>query len=757
MVARQPTTEGDLPGAALAGQPFPIVESKLHPQIGDRGGVPRTELLDRLAASSATPVVAVIAPPGYGKTTLLAQWAERDRRPFAWLSIDQYDNDPNVLLTYVAAALDRVEPIDPAAFDALAAPGAPTTETIHPRLGSSPSASAVPIVVVLDDVHLLQNRECLDAVAALVERTPPGSQFVIAGRGEPALPLAGLRAGGRVVEIGADDLAMDRQEAGLLLRDAGVDLSGLDVDDLVRRTEGWPVALYLAALSVKAGGAGEGAAVAFAGDDRFLVDYLQSVLLSRLPPRLVSFLTRTAVLDRMSGSLCDAVLGSAGSGYLLESLERSNMLVIRLDRRRRWYRYHHLFRELLRAELERREPALARRLTLRAAEWCEANGLGEDAIEYAMAAGDADRAARIVVRIALPLYYGGRAATLRRWFDWFDHNGLIKRYAAVAVLAAWVHALVGHPAAAERWADAAEHGSFEGTLPDGSTSIDGWLALLRAVLCRDGMEQMRADAEAALALVPPGSLWRATAHLLLGISHLLTGDPEVADRILAEAAAVGEDAGADAATVALAERAILATARGDWRQAELLAERARSIARSAWLEEYVTSVLLYAVGARMAIQRGDVAGAQEDLARAQRLRPQITFALPFYAVQARLELASAYAALTDAAAARMMLREADDLLRRRPDLGILQRQTDELRARLDAVRVDAIGASTLTAAELRLLRILGTHHSFRGIGEQLHLSRHTVKSHAMSIYRKLDVSSRSEAIRRARELGLLTE
>jgi LuxR family maltose regulon positive regulatory protein len=755
MVARQPATEGDLPGGAPAAQPFPILESKLHPHVGDGGGVPRTELLDQLAASSAAPVVVVIAPPGYGKTTLLAQWAARDRRPFAWLSIDQYDNDPNVLLTYVAAALDRVEPIDPAVFDALAAPGASTPETIRLRLGSSLAATAVPIVVVLDDVHLLQNRECLDAVAALIERIPPGSQLVIAGRGEPALPIAGLRAEGRVVALGADDLAMDRQEAGLLLRDAGVDLSGLDVDDLVRRTEGWPVALYLAALSVKAGGAGEGAA--FAGDDRFLVDYLQSVLLSRLPPRLVSFLTRTAVLDRMSGSLCDAVLGSAGSAYLLESLESSNMLVIRLDRRRRWYRYHHLFRELLRAELERREPALARRLTLRAAEWCEANGLGEDAIEYAMAAGDADRAARIVVRIALPLYYGGRVATLRRWFDWFDHNGLIKQYAAVAVLGAWVHALVGHPAAAERWADAAEHGSFEGTLPDGSPSIDGWLALLRAVLCRDGMEQMRADAEAALALVPPDSLWRATAHLLLGISHLLTGDPEVADRVLAEAAAVGEDAGADAATVALAERAILATARGDWSQAELLAERARSIARSAWLEEYVTSVLLYAVGARVAIRRGDVAGAQEDLARAQRLRPQLTSTLPFYAVQTRLQLADAYTALTDAAAARMMLREADDLLRRRPDLGILQRRTDELRARLAAVRVDAIGASTLTAAELRLLRILGTHHSFRGIGEQLHLSRHTVKSHAMSIYRKLDVSSRSEAIQRARELGLLTE
>jgi LuxR family transcriptional regulator, maltose regulon positive regulatory protein len=753
MVPGRRTTEGDGPDGALAEQSFPIVESKLHPHVGHRGWVPRTELLDRLAASTGTPVVAVIAPPGYGKTTLLAQWAERDRRPFAWLSVDEYDNDPTVLLMHIAAALDRVEPIDPAVFDALAAPGASTTAAAVLRLGSFLSATAAPVVVVLDDVHLLQNWECLDAVAALIEDLSPGSQFVVAGRAEPPLPLASLRARRRALELGREDLAMRRQEARLLLQAADVDLSGLDVDDLVRRTEGWPVAIYLAALSVIAGGA----AVAFAGDDRFLVDYLQSVLLSRLPPRLVSFLTRTSVLNRMSGPLCDATLGGTGSAYLLESLERSNMLVIRLDRRRRWYRYHQLFRELLRAELDRREPALVRELTLRAAKWCEANGLPEAAVEYAMAAGDADRAARLVVKLALPVYYGGRVVTLQRWFDWFEHGQLIKRYAAVAVLGAWVHALVGHPAAAERWADAAEDGSFEGTLPDGSTSIDGWLALLRAVQCRDGVEQMRADAEAALALVPTGSLWRATAHLLLGISHLLAGDQDVADRLLADAAEVGEEAGTDTATVALAERSILAMARGDWDQAELLAERAGSIARKAWLEEYVTSVLLYAAAARVGIHRGDMARAQQHLARAQRLRPQITYALPFYAVQTRLELARGYTALGDAAAARTVLREADHVLRRRPDLGILRRQADELRAQLAAVRVEAIGTSTLTAAELRLLRLLGTHHSFRGIGEQLYLSRHTVKSHAMSIYRKLGVSSRSEAIQRARELGLLAE
>jgi len=736
-------------------QAFPIHESKLSPHLGHGGGVPRIALLDRLEASSGAPVVAIIAPPGYGKTTLLAQWTERDRRPFAWLSVDQRDNDPAVLLTYIAAALDRIEPIAPAVFGALASPAVSIAETVLSRLGSSLSAKALPVVVVLDDVHLLQNWECLNVVAALIDHLPQGSQLVIAGRGEPPFPLASLRAEGRMVEIGPDVLAMDRQEAELLLRNAAVDFSQVEVDDLVRRTEGWPVALYLAALSVKAGQSGEDAADAFAGDDRFLVDYLQAVLLSRLPPRLVSFLTHTAVLDQMSGPLCDAVLGTTRSSHLLESLERSNMLVIPLDRDRGWYRYHQLFRELLRAELERREPALVRELSMRASEWHENNGLADGAIEYAMAAGDADRVARLVGRIALPLYYGGRMATLQRWLDWFDQNELVERYPAVAVLGAWMHTLGGHAAAAERWADAAERGSYQGAMPDGTASIDGWLALLRAMLCRHGVEQMRADAEVALALVPASSVLRASAHLLLGIAHLLAGDPDAADRLLAVAAEEGEAAGADTATVALAERSILALAREDWSQAEVLAERARWIARGARLEEYVTSVLVYAAGARLAIHRGDMSRAHEDLARAQRLRPQITYALPFYAVQTRLELARAYIALSDPAAARTMLLEVDDLLLRRPDLGVLPKQADELRARLDEMRVDAVGASSLTAAELRLLRLLGTHHSFRAIGEQLYLSRHTVKSHAMSIYRKLGVSSRGEAIQRARDLGLL--
>jgi LuxR family maltose regulon positive regulatory protein len=745
----------DKPAGRTVSAAFPILESKLTPPFGRRGTVPRVDLLGRLEASSGVPVVAIAAPPGYGKTTLLVRWAARDPRPFVWLSIDGRDNDPVVLLTYIAVALDRSEPINRAVFRALASPGAPIAETVVPRLGSALSSRTLPTVIVLDDAHRLQNRECLDHVAALVEHLPNGSQLAIASRGESPLPVARLRAEGRVLEIGAADLAMDPQEAASLLRGAEVEVSEAQSAELNRRTEGWPVALYLAALSLRMGNRGNGG-IALVGDDRFLVDYLQSVLLSRLPPKTVSFLTRTSVLEHMTGPLCDAVLGSSGSADLLESLERSNLLLIPLDRRRQWYRYHQLFRELLRAKLQRGSADAARALVLRAAAWCEDNGLPEAAIEYAMDAGDSDRVARLLVNATFPMYRSGRLATLQRWFEWFDKSTQIERYPALAVLGAWYHLVVGHLAASQRWADAAQRGSFVGTLPDGSTSIEGWLALRRALLCPDGVEQARRDAELAERLLPMDSLLRATALLALGMAHLGAGAVGLADAVLVDAVEVAEDAGATVAAVdALAERAILAMRREDWPEAELLVERARAVIREARLDDYVTTILLYAAAARVEIHRGDVPPARDHLARAQRLRPQMTHAVPFYAVQTRLELIRAYISLTDVAGARSVLREVDDLLRRQPDLGVLRGEAHELRSQLDTMRADVVGASSLTAAELRLLPLLATHHSFREIGERLHLSPHTVKTQAIAIYRKLGVSSRSQAIQRCSDLGLL--
>jgi LuxR family maltose regulon positive regulatory protein len=727
---------------------FPTIAPKLRPHLGTDAQVPRAVLLDHLEASTRTPVAAVLAPPGYGKTTLLAQWAARDPRPFGWLTLDRRDNDPSVLLRGLAAAVDRIEPVGWETLDALDAPGASAVDAVLPRLGSALSLAALPAVLVLDDVHLLHNRVCLDAVTRLIDYLPPGSQLAVAGRGEPPLPLARLRAEGRMVEIGPEDLAMDAAEARALLAQGDVDLARVDVAEVVRRTEGWPVALQFAALSLGAGGR---RAAPLAGDDRFLVDYVQSELLSGLPPRLVSFLTRCSVLERLSGPLCDAVLATTGSADLLESLARSNLLVAPLDRRRQWYRLHRLFRELLGSRLERREPARAVELNRRAAEWCEDNGLPESAVEYAIAAGDADRAARVVVDLAPPAFAADRPGQLKRWFDWFEANRLVDRYAGVAVVGAWINAVAGRPGAAERWADSAERA------PDGDPSTGGPLALLRAALCRAGGQQMASDAELALALAPAGSAWQASAQLLLGISHLLAGDLDLADQCLADAVEVGEDAGAGSAMVALAERSILAMGRGDWRQAEALAERAGAGARGACLERHPGGALLLAVTARLAIHRGDVPRARDDLARAERLRPQLTWALPHLAVQVRLELARNYLVLTNAGAARRLLVEVDDLLSRRPRLGLLLDQAAGLHAQLDTMRMDAVGASALTPAEVRLLRQLGTHYSFREIGGQLCLSQHTVKSQAMSIYRKFGVSSRSEAIRHARDRGLLED
>jgi LuxR family maltose regulon positive regulatory protein len=756
MMNSHPTIPVQQWGPAPAAPSFPILGSKLTPAPTRPGLVSRVQLLYWLEASAATPVVAIFAPAGYGKTVLAAEWAKRDPRPFVWLTIDRHDNDPAVLLTYLAVGLDRVEPIDASVLGALASRGASIGLTVLPRLGAALAGKALPVVVVLDDVHLLCDQEGLEAVAVLVDHLPPGSQLVVLSRGEPPLPVARWRAEGRLAELGPADLAMSPVEAGSLLAAARVELPDAEVAELTRRTEGWPVALYLAALAHQAGGQPANAGFAFTGNDRFLADYLHAELLAQLPAERVVFLTRTAVLDRLSGPLCDAVLETAGSAEMLEVLERSNLLVIPLDRQREWYRYHPLFRELLRGELERHEPELVGRLALRAARWCRQHGLVEAAIGYAMEAGDADLVARGVEQAAIGVYRSGRLATVQRWFDWFDDHGLIQQYPAVAVLGAWIQALGGHAAAAERWADAAQQGSYAGMLPDGSASIDAWRALLRAKLCRHGVRQMRADAELALQLIPVGSLWRAPAQLLSGISHLLAGDLGVADRLVAEAVEVAQDTGATvAASVALAERAILAIGRQDWPAAGRLVEQARQVVAGAHLEECVTSLVLYAAGARVAIHHGNLNQAEQDLARAQQLRPQATHALPYYSAQARLELTRAYLALADLAAARRVLGEVEDLLRWRPDLGTLPTQASQLHAQLDQLRSQVIAAVPLSSAELRLVPLLATHLSFREMGQRLYVSPHTVKSQAMSIYRKLGVSSRSQAIQRVQETGLL--
>ena len=741
----------------MHGPAFELLESKLRPPHGRAGTVPRSQLIDLLEpGSDAVPLILISAGPGWGKTTLLTQWAAQSQRPFAWVSVDANDNDPIVLLTYVATALGRVSRLDSSVFEALASPGASIEGTVVPRLGMALATMDEALVLVLDDLHLLDSQPCLDAVAALARHVPAGSQLVLSARGPPALPLGALRARGLALEIGPDELRMDETEAHQLLNAAGLDLADHEVAELTEHTEGWSAGLYLAALSAKASGPGIKGVTAFRGDDRFLADYLRSELLSRLPPDELRFLTRTSVLERMSGPLCDAVLDSSGSAAALESLERSNLFMVPLDRTGEWYRYHHLFQELLQAELGRVEPDPLPRLLARAADWCEANGQPEAAIGYAQAADDVNRTARLFVRNYLDTYNSGRAATVERWLGWLDAREAIETNAAVAVIGGLTAALWGRPVEAERCADAAERASYDGTLYDGSASIDSWHALMRAQHCRRGVASMRTDAELAVATLARGSRLRPSAMVLLAISHWLAGDIDDADDLFADVAEEGVALGAWApVTFALGERGAIAIEREAWVHAEELTDRALRHIRRSLMEEYPTSALAYSAAARVALHRGDRPGAEELLTRAQRLRPRLTYALPHLAIQTRLELARVYLALADPAGAATMLREIESILRRRPDLGTLLVQVDELRASLKTMHTQAPGASTLTEAELHLLPYLATHLSFREIGERLYLSRHTVKSHAMAIYRKLSVSSRNAAVERSRELGLL--
>jgi LuxR family maltose regulon positive regulatory protein len=741
---------------SMAAQPDPqILESKLRRPWVRPGIVSRTALVDRLLASHRVPVVSVVAPAGYGKTTLLAQWAERRGRT-AWVSLDERDNDPETLLACVAAALDRVEAIDPKLLRTRWLRGSAIAATAVTRLAGAMSAMTEPVALILDHLELVSNQECRDAVAELALHLPAGSQLAIATRGVPPLPMARLRVAGHVVEIGASDLAMDASEARGLLEAVGVGLADADQGQLIERTEGWPVGLYLAALAINAGGPQRNAGLRFSGDDRLMADYLQSELLSRLSQDQVSFLTRTSVLERMCGPLCDAMLGAAGSAAMLESLERSNLLLVALDRRGEWYRYHHLLRDLLGAELRRREPEIVPQLHRGAAAWYEANGLGELAIDHARKAGDSDRVARLVLGVMQPVWASGRVDTVLRWMEWLEQRHLTERYPAVAVHGALIFALLGRPARTEWWAAAAERASPTGRLPDGST-MASYLAYLRALLCRDGVQGMRRDAQIGWEGLSPLSPYRATMLYTEGLSHLLEGDLERADPILAHAFDAATATGAaPLAAVVLAERCSIAAGRGDWPAAVTLAERALAIVQDGEFDDYWTSALVYAWAARAAIHLGNLAAAREYVVRAARLRPLLTYALPVVSVQALLELARAYIALTDPDGARAVLRQAHDILQQRPDLGLLPAEADKLRAKVETIRRQGVGGgSSLTTAELRVLPLMATHLSFREIGERLYLSPHTVKTQALSVYRKFGVSSRSEAVERAYKVGLL--
>src|SRR5215207_1358038 len=741
------------PGAAMS-PACGVTEAKLFRPPIRPGIVRRNALVQRLRNAEAASVVAITAPAGYGKTTLLAEWAERDRRTFAWVSVDEADGDPVVFLGHVAVALDRIEPIGPHVLESIASPTGANSTRVLSRLSSALVTRTRPFVLVLDDVDRLGDP--LDAVSSIADHVPKGSVLALAARAVPDVGLPRLRADGRLIEVGIDDLALRPPQAYRLLRGAGVRTTKDEAAELADATEGWPVGLYLAALSLQEQRRSTLPPIRFTGNDRFVVDYVRSEVLGRLSRERQRFLTRTSILDRLNGSVCDAVMQRSGSARTLESIERQNLLLVPLDRQREWYRYHNLFRDVLRAELARREPEAIPELHRRAADRFEEAGMLEEAFVHANASGDGNRAAGLLQRVGLAAYRVGRIASLRRWLDLLGEDA-IARNNGLALMAAWIAALGGDPVAAERWTATADDVGLAGPSLHGTASLRSTEAMVHATMSLGGVDAMVRAAEVAVREETGVSPYRAAALGLLGLATMIRGDDDLADSLFADASEVGiRIGGMPVASLALAERSLIATSRGEGAAAEDLAERARFVVREAHLDEHITTGPVHVASARAALRAGDHDGARAELAAAHRLRPILTWAFPTIAVQTRLELARVHVGLSDGPGARTLLAEVDEILAHRPDLGSLTTQAMELRAHIGSVRSGrSPGPTTLTAAELRLLTFLPTHLSFREIGARLFISPNTVKTQAISIYRKLGVSTRSDAVQAARDLRLL--
>jgi LuxR family maltose regulon positive regulatory protein len=559
------------------------------------------------------------------------------------------------------------------------------------------------------------------------------------------LPIAALRARGLLFEVGPELVSLSKREGETLLRGTNVGIDERQASELIDRSEGWAAGLYLAALAIRDGSGPD--CERPSGDDRYLAEYFRSECLAAHSPQQLAFLRRTSILESLSAPICDAVLSRRDSARELAAIGASNLFVVPLDRSGKSYRYHRLFRDLLRSELEREEPELVAPLHRLAADWFETNDDPESAIAHAAAAGDMDRAARLISSLGVAVCDAGRIDAVERWLHHFDTASL-ERHPGVAVIGALVHARRGRRVEADAWLEIAAGRDAD---------VRGCIAVVRAAMCESGVEAMLVDAEIALSALPAESSWRPIALLLHGVALALLDKPDAADASLALADDLGDLRGAtDTRIAALSERALIAAGRGDSAAFEQFTHDARRLASTIEPQSSTIGVLLPAEFARLLLRRARWGEARAELTAARRQTTEHPAPFPWLAAQTHLELARAFMTLRDVGAAQLELDEAADILRGRRDLGILHAQANHLQSELDTVRDLRPGVEfRLTPAELRLIPLLASHLTFPKIAERFCLSRNTVKTQAISVYRKLGVSNRGDAIQQALRLGLL--
>ena len=687
------------------------------------GYVRRPGLIARLRECRDYPLVAVTAPAGYGKSSVLAEWAEDDERPFAWLTLDSQDNHAPRLLKRMAEAMNGL------------------------------SSAHGPCVLVTDDAQVLRTKSAFEALEEAIADLPKGAQVAVASRKQLGLPLGRMRTRHEVFELFQRDLALTAAESREMLEAIGLTLSPEDARVIHDRTEGWPAALYLAGLSLGQGPDEVATAREFRGDDRFVADYFRDEFLNGTSVARVRFLRRSAILEDLSGPICDEVLERSGSARVLQELARSNKPVEWLDHGDGSYRYHPLFKQMMCAELHRHEPDVELRLHERASDWYAAHEQFEEAIGHSIAAGNDDRAGELIWARAAPSLAAGDRETVRDWLDRFSDRK-IAGSPRLALVAAHLYLALGEGALGLHWASVARSGFDEEALEDPDLMAD--LLLLKATLPVDGIEQMGSDAMRAAELHPPESPWRAIACFYAGVARQLTGDSQGARDLLEEGARRGSATGPLVHVFCLTQLTLLHLDEDDLENALRVVAQAREQLARFDLGAYPVMAFAYVASALAHSSVGRIDEAVSDRGRAIEMLAKLNGFPDWFQAQARVFLARVCVHLDDPPGAREHLDQAAALVTLVPDGPTLRRWLGAAEAAVSTIS-NGEARTDLTPAELRTLQFLPTHLSFREIGERSFVSPNTVKTQAQAIYRKLDASSRAEAVERAREVGLLSD
>jgi ATP/maltotriose-dependent transcriptional regulator MalT len=721
--------------------------------------VERTELVQRLTGGM-NKLVLVEAPAGFGKSSLVAQWgaSPAEGRQFAWVSADSRDNDVARFWWHLVAALQRASP-ELQARDLLShvrPHAADLQESLLPVLVNELAALSAPVVMVVDDYHLISSLECHEHMAFLLTHLPPTAQIVLITRVDPPLPIGRLRTTGDLVEIKTPELSFTATEVGQLVRAVSdVQLDEADLGVLLERTEGWPAGVYLAALSLRGQPCPSRFVRQFSGDNRFITEFLVEEVLSNQPRQIMEFLRRTAILDRFTPSLCDAVVGSSNSAGIIDFLERENLFLLALGDDRQWYRYHRLFRQVLFSLLMETEQGSVRALHVRANRWHRQWGSVEEAITHALAAGD-DEGAVSALADSWPGHVAeGRIAEFQTLLNSIGDDRILASPVA-AHCAAWCAALSGDQESFTRWLAVVEAGGHDGPLPDGVQSLKSSAALLRAVFGYDGIRDMRESALLSADLeADPASPGYGLARTALGAALYLSGEFDAAAVPLRDAVLHSNASSTLIRLSACSVSAVVATERGQFDHAQELARTAREIVISNDLSQSPQGAPAYTAWGAVSVMRGRLAEARDEFEHALRIRRPWLGISPWITVDTMLRLTPVLHQLGDSAAAASLLGEAADVLAALPDGADAQLfRVRRLEERL-SIRSRSL-AAPLTDREEEVLRLLRGSLSAREIGKQLSLSTNTIKTHVRAIYRKLDVASRQEAVERGRATGILS-